>query len=243
MDECPDCSWSTDKRKGRPVLKTQLAKLRDAIRRRRLSRMTPDQVFARIYGRNSWGDSESRSGKGSNMAVTTQLRAELPDLMRRHGITSMLDIPCGDFNWMKSVDLQDVDYIGADIVPDLIEGNRTHEIEKRRFLVLDLITSPLPGTDLVFTRDCIVHLSTEHALRAIGNIRASGAKFLMATTFPETGTNIDILTGQWRSIDMTRPPFSFPDPIEMIHERPPAGKRSYPDKAMGLWRVDTLPHN
>ena len=86
-----------------------------------------------------------------------------------------------------------------------------------------------------------MHLSTEHALQAIGNIRASGAKFLMATTFLESGTNIDILTGQWRPIDMTRPPFSFPDPIEMIFEKPPAGKHSYPDKAMGLWRVDTLP--
>jgi hypothetical protein len=241
MDECPECSSSTDNRKGRTVLKSQLASLRDAIRRRRLSRMTPDQVFSRIYGRNSWGDAESRSGKGSNMAVTTYLRAELPDLLRRHGVTSMLDIPCGDFNWMKSIDLDDVAYIGADIVPDLIEGNRKHENEKRRFLVLDLITSALPKTDLVFTRDCIVHLSTEHALQAIGNIRASGAKFLMATTFPETGTNIDILTGQWRPIDMTRPPFSFPDPIEMIHEKPPVGKQTYPDKAMGLWRVDALP--
>ena len=224
-------------------MKSFLAKIREAGRRRRLSRMTPNEVFSRIHRRNSWGDAESLSGKGSNLAVTEKLRTELPGLLKKHAVTSILDIPCGDFNWMGSVDLNGIDYIGADIVPELIEGNRIHEDRNRRFMVLDLIETPLPKSDLVFTRDCIVHLSTEHAQKAIANIRASGARLLMATTFPESGTNQDILTGQWRPLDMTKPPFSFPDPIDIIFEEPPAGKRSFPDKAMGLWPVDALPEH
>ena len=35
----------------------------------------------------------------------------------------MLDIPCGDFYWMKEVDLKDIEYIGADIVDELIKKN------------------------------------------------------------------------------------------------------------------------
>jgi hypothetical protein len=35
----------------------------------------------------------------------------------------LLDIPCGDFNWMKLLNLG-VDYIGADIVGELIAENR-----------------------------------------------------------------------------------------------------------------------
>lgn len=224
-------------------MKAILAKFRTASRRRRLSRMTPDAVFSRIYRRNSWGDDESLSGKGSNLAVTEKLRNELPGFLRKHQVTSVLDIPCGDFNWMRTVDLGDISYIGADIVPELIEGNRKFEDDTHRFEVLDLIDSPLPQADLVFARDCFVHLSTEHIMGAVENIRASGARFLMTTTFPESATNQDILTGEWRPIDLTRPPFSFPAPIDIILEEPPAGKRSYPDKAMGLWPLALLPLN
>ncbi|NNE81326.1 MAG: class I SAM-dependent methyltransferase [Silicimonas sp.] len=222
-------------------MKSILAKIRTAARQRRLSKMTPDAVFSRIYQRNSWGDDESLSGKGSNLAVTEKLREELPGFLTKHNVSSMLDIPCGDFNWMRAVDLGDVSYIGADIVPELIEGNQKFADDTHQYQILDLIKGPLPKTDLVFTRDCLVHLSTNHIKRTIETIRASGATYLMTTTFPQSGTNQDILTGEWRPISLTRPPFSFPDPIDLILEEPPAGKRSYPDKAMGLWRVDDLP--
>ena len=35
----------------------------------------------------------------------------------------MSDIPCGDFNWMKYIDLKNVKYTGYDIVSDIIKNN------------------------------------------------------------------------------------------------------------------------
>jgi hypothetical protein len=40
------------------------------------------------------------------------------------GAQSLLDAGCGDFNWMRTVDLPGIKYIGVDVVSDLIERNR-----------------------------------------------------------------------------------------------------------------------
>jgi len=69
----------------------------------------------------------------------------------------------------------------------------------------------------------------------------SGSTYLMATTFPDTPANTDILTGQWRAIDMEKAPFGFPPPLRMVDEkfRGKAGQHS--NKSMGIWRIDDLP--
>ena len=62
-------------------------------------------VFKQHYQRNTWGCSESLSGEGSTLDQTAAIRGALPQLIREFRIQSMLDIPCGDFNWMKMLDL------------------------------------------------------------------------------------------------------------------------------------------
>ena len=78
--------------------------------------------FTRIYEQNRWNDGESRSGIGSTVDGTAKLREELPRLVQSLGATSLLDAPCGDFNWMREVEWPaGFEYIGADIVTALIE--------------------------------------------------------------------------------------------------------------------------
>src|SRR5258707_8039307 len=81
-------------------------------------------VFFEIYRKNLWENTESRSGIGSSLARTAKLRLELPILLQELAIQVLLDIPCGDFNWMHTVPLGNIHYIGADIVEDLIIENR-----------------------------------------------------------------------------------------------------------------------
>ena len=45
-------------------------------------------------------------------------------LLSRRRVRSILDAPCGDFYWMKEVALCDIDYIGADIVEEIIARDR-----------------------------------------------------------------------------------------------------------------------
>jgi hypothetical protein len=59
----------------------------------------------------------------------------------------------------------------------------------------------------------------------------------LATTFPELSANADIVTGDWRPMNLERPPFNLPSPLNFILERkvPDHG-----DKGLGLWQVDDL---
>lgn len=216
-------------------------KLRHAIKRRALRRRAPADIFREYVRINKWGDAESVSGKGSNLQSTAELRKLLPPLLRELGVRSMVDLPCGDFHWMAYVDLTGIDYLGADIVPELVERNREkHARDAVSFAVVDLIEGPVPKADLLFIRDCLVHLSNDHVRKALSNIRASGSTYLLTTTFPGTA-NIDIVTGEWRAVDLTRPPFNLPEPMRLIAEGQSWLKGQADDKMLGLWRIADLP--
>ena len=170
-------------------------------------------VFTDIYHSNRWGSSESRSGEGSTMSQTAALRDELPRLFQRHGVATLLDIPCGDFHWMSSVPLDGIQYTGADIVSDVVGHNLAkYRSSNREFAVLDMCSSPLPAADMVFVRDCMVHLPFSMIAAAMSNIHASGSRLLMATTFPATQVNRDIALGDFRPINLQAPPSTFRHP-------------------------------
>jgi hypothetical protein len=88
------------------------------------------------------------------------LRPRLAALLRRLGIQSLLDLGCGDFNWMRLVDLASVEYLGGDIVPALIQHNvRRYGAAGRRFVVMDMLRDSLPKVDLILCREGLVHFS------------------------------------------------------------------------------------
>jgi SAM-dependent methyltransferase len=201
------------------------------------------RIFEDLYRKGGWGDDETRSGTGSTLKNTQRIIQQLPTLLRQYTINSILDIPCGDFNWMKKVDLGSTTYIGADIVPDLIVKNKKEfENHLHSFIVADVVTDTLPQADLILCRDCLVHLSNEDAFEALKNIRRSGAKYFLATTFPKHD-NMNIVTGSWRPLNLQRHPFHFSEPIEILYEEYFEMGDQYSDKALGLWEVKCIPDN
>lgn len=200
------------------------------------------RVFRHIFRSNLWGDQDSVSGTGSNLAQTDFLRAELPSLLARYEINTVLDAPCGDLFWMQHVELGVERYIGADIVPDLIEQNRVRfGNAQRSFELCDLVDGELPRADLIFSRDFLVHLSFDEARRALANFRRSGATWLLTTTFTNDRENPDIVTGEWRPLSLHCAPFRFPPPIELLNEKCTEGRGAFADKSLGLWRLAELP--
>lgn len=203
---------------------------------------SPRELFRRIYRTNHWSGDESVSGEGSGHDQTQVLKTALPELLARLDVDVLLDIPCGDFSWMQHVDLPVSQYVGADIVPELIEHNRRrYSDEHHRFVTLDLTSAPLPDADMLLCRDGLVHLSFADIQRALENLRKSSITYLLATTFPEEEENEDAATGDWRPLNLQRPPFNFPDPMELIVEHCTEGGGRFQDKSLGLWRIDELP--
>lgn len=202
-----------------------------------------EAVFTEIYHLNHWNGIESRSGQGSSLKQTRIVIEALPGILNTFEVSSILDIPCGDFNWMSFVPLGQINYVGADLVPELIEHNQEkYGGKKRLFQCINLIEDPLPRVDLVFCRDCLVHLPYEAIFSSINNIKGSGAKYLMATTFIDTHSNRDISIGDFRPLNLEVWPFNFPSPICILKEGCTESDGAHTDKSMGVWCVDDLPN-
>ena len=200
--------------------------------------LTPaEDIFIDIFHRNKWRGKESVSGSGSDLFQTRVVRNELPAVCGDFDVHTMLDIPCGDFHWMKHVDLEGIDYNGADIVTDLIQQNKRYETSNIHFCKLNLIDDKLPKVDLVFCRDCLVHLSFKDTFLALHNICGSGSTYLLTTTFTNRQLNHDIATGHWRPLNLEVTPFSFPPPLKTINEECTEGDEAFSDKSLGLWRL------
>lgn len=197
--------------------------------------------FKEIYRSNGFGSDESKSGTGSTLDQTARVREELPALLAKYKVKRFLDAPCGDFNWLQLLDFGDIEYIGGDIVDDVVAKNNTEfgEGGARRFEVLDIITGDLPAVDMIFCRDCLVHLNFENAQAAIENFKASGATYLLTTTFVERQDNED-LYGMWRPINLQKAPFDFPEPLELLIEECSEADGAFQDKALGLWKISDL---
>src|SRR6202012_1252194 len=98
-----------------------LAHQRFAADRASFAGLSLRERFQRIHDTNLWGAAESVSGLGSEQDATAALRAELPGLLRRLGVRTLLDAPCGDGGWIVNADLG-VRVTGVDVVPYLVEG-------------------------------------------------------------------------------------------------------------------------
>jgi len=196
-------------------------------------------VFTNIYHhyKHRKQRPESYSGEGSTMAQTAVIREEIPALLRKVGAKVLLDAPCGDFNWMSVVDLPVDKYIGADIVKEIIEEDTAkYASPSREFIHRDLSADPLPKADVIFCRDCLVHLPFTIVAQVLGNFKKSGSTYLIATTFTDRTENVDIHPGGWRTLNMALPPVNLGEPLFLINEKCPV--EGYGDKCLGLWKIN-----
>jgi SAM-dependent methyltransferase len=195
--------------------------------------------FTHTYRRGGWKSDESVSGPGSTLAQTESIRSALPEVFAKHGVRSLLDAPCGDFHWMNELLKQlprDFIYHGADIVAPLIESVRSkYATANVDFTVADLIRDPLPKADAILCRDCWIHFSERDIRRAVENLKRSGARLLLTTSFTEIAEYTDIQTGRCRLMNLERAPFNFPEPLVRIREEGPSGR------FLGVWDLQRLP--
>lgn len=207
---------------------------------RRFAIFDSENTFKEINKSGHWtaDQQESVSGPGSVLETTSNLIEKLPELFENHQIKKLLDCPCGDFNWMRKVNLNEVEYIGGDIVDELVQRNNDYySCDGKSFQVLDIINDTLPQSDLILVKDCFVHFSYNDIRKALQNISSSGIKYILVTHFPRTKRNFDITTGSWRPINFNLSPFLWPEAIQLIYEDGVEAKGQYPDKCLALYSL------
>jgi hypothetical protein len=206
-----------------------------------LRAQTLGERFSMIYRNRVWLNDRSNgslSGLGSELENTRAIRLQLEKLLTSLHTKTLLDVGCGDFNWMRELDV-DCQYIGIDIAKNIIDRNiLKYGSANRTFYTLDACRDPLPVADTVLCREVLFHLSFEDIGAFIQNIRASGISTMIATNDLVTGFNADITSGDFRLLNLTKPPFQFPHPERCI----PDDELS-PGRVLAVWSVSKLPES
>lgn len=184
-----------------------------------------------FYGDAHWPPSPVRrmsaSGGGSELGHASETSLKIiKDVIAKYNVTSMVDIPCGDANWIfDSFETDSLPlYVGLDIVRPVIEVNKQRfaHHKNKQFLFWDAISCTLPkfqnGTrvdehqpfDLVHVRDVIQHMNPRQGVQYFCNVFKSEAKILITTTFPGGFNRPNVREGGAYKNDLEAEPFSFP---------------------------------
>ena len=224
------------------IYKALLYVWRSLLRIRIITMLDTSKKFDFIYKYKYWSDPLSKrsvSGYGSDELATKQVIPALTSFIKEQNISSILDLPCGDFVWMRHIDLSGIQYLGGDIVGSLILQNQDKYGNKNiKFTKLNLIEDNLPKVDLVIVRDCFIHFSNNDVARSIENIKKSGSMYLATTSFQNLVTqNNDIKTGDFRFIDLTIPPFNLADPFVRLDDGFFSKGQEYLHKKLSVWKI------
>ena len=200
--------------------------------------------FDKVFQQNLFHGLTSKSGTGSSIEQTHEISRQLPNLISNLNIQSILDIPCGDLEWMSKVELDGTKYLGSDVAPSLI-AHLQMQFSEKNFSVLDISKDSLPTVDLIFCRDLFVHLSNQDIRFALRNIKKSKSTYLATTTFVdrESNKNLPFFSKgiAWRPINLEIAPFNFPKPKLLINEKCTEANGKFSDKTVGVWLIKSLP--
>ncbi len=165
------------------------------------------------------------------------VREQLPAVLRFLGVETLVDAGCGEPAWIPEVSEGVNLYLGYDIVEDVAARQRQRFAARRNhcFLQADVVIHDLPRADVILCRDTLTHLPPDAVLAALRRFKASGSRYLLATTHP-LGRNGYTPPGGWQPMNLTAPPFNLPQPLLSIDER-----RQDSSKSLAVWRTSDLP--
>jgi 2-polyprenyl-3-methyl-5-hydroxy-6-metoxy-1,4-benzoquinol methylase len=163
-----------------------------------------------FFTKNLSEDLESLSGHSSTLINTYYFRDFLKSILKSKKIKTISDCPCGDWNWMRSVKLDGINYTGYDILPELIEAN-SEKYPKIPFILFDAVVEILPKADLIICKDFLTHLHDEEIEMVLSNFKKSESKFLVSTSY--VSPVITTFSGNWGFREISLESFGL-TPIE-----------------------------
>ena len=198
--------------------------------------------FSEIYANNEWGHG---SGEGSLEIHTRGYRKFLQSFLVKRHISSVVEMGCGDWQFSRFVNWDDIHYQGYDVVPDLIQSNKESFSKKNiSFCLYSGNPTELPEADLLITKDVLQHLPNQAVLEFLPHLSKYRYALLTNCINPKgETTNVDIEIGGFRYLDLRLAPFnlkatqvySFEKNEDSLFERLRKAIRGYP-----AWRKSVL---
>lgn len=181
-----------------------------------------EDVFSFIFRQGFWHP-DVKSGEGSIPSRNRRYMKILRDFFREKQIKSVVDLGCGDWSFSQQIDWSGIDYLGIDIVPELIDSLNTRFGRPGvRFRRDNLVTCPLPRADLAISKDVLQHLpgsmiaqylerltSFKYAILTNDRLKYEPRSWRGLWRLVETPLkpNSEIEPGGWRILRLNDPPF------------------------------------
>lgn len=133
---------------------------------------------------------ESLCGSGSWKKQARDARDFIQEKIIEHRFETIIDLGCGDWNWMEEIDFQGAQYLGIDCDEQMIRDNSSkYGSDQIRFQVGDIFSIDLPEVDLVICRDVLFHVRQELSSSLIEKLKARDRLFFISTSFNRQPSN------------------------------------------------------
>lgn len=161
----------------------------------RVEKITNQQTFEDIYNNKIWNDGHDNiplSGPGSSLANSLKCSQLLDTFIYEHNCKSVLDLGCGDLNWItKSHFFNDTsfEYTGVDVVSTLIHiHSKTYP--NKTFICKDLVKwNDIGFQSIIILRDVIFHLKNNEIRKIFRNIKHKFDYLLITNCLNNTNTD------------------------------------------------------
>jgi SAM-dependent methyltransferase len=167
------------------------------------------QAFITVYAEKRWGNRP-----GASPANTIEYRAFIERFIQANAVRSVTDLGCGDWQHSHLIDWSQVEYIGLDAVPEIIERNRSRfTLPNLKFAVSTLVDD-LPGGDLLVSKNVLQHLPNQTIVEYLAAIHTK-YRFAILTnaTEPKDFANREIVVGDFRPLRLQDAPFNTPGAV------------------------------
>lgn len=176
---------------------------------------TDRETFSNIYRTGAWSEQFSMplSGPGSTVENSLPVIDIITTLHAEGSISSILDVGCGDLEWIQSVEpirTRKLRYYGLDLVPEVIERNKAHHswfrgacenaLECRKF-----------DADLVLIKDVAFHMTNPQISQLLEILRRSTWRYCLLSCYECASNEGRTLDSQYHfaEANLTLPPFGI----------------------------------
>jgi len=104
----------------------------------------------------------------------------------------------------------------------------------------NIINAKIDSCDLIICRDLFIHFSNEDIFLSLLNLINSQARYILTTSFVDRPNNKDILTGQFRPLNLIKSPFNLPQPLRILNENCTESSGAFSDKSLCLWSLNDV---
>lgn len=170
--------------------------------------MKINNIFSEIYDKNSWNGG---SGPGSNPESNKLYISLLESFLTENKISSIVDAGCGDWQFSKFINWNNINYKGYDVVKSVIDYNQSnYSSETVSFQLYNGDPKLLPSADLLIIKDVLQHLSFSQINEFILNFPKY--KYCLITNcinLKGKTVNRDVRIGSRTDLDLRLDPFNL----------------------------------